>query len=57
MDVDESEEEHTKIKFATLFLLGVVSRSYNRVQYAERFLPQILNTAATSINFSTWIVK
>lgn len=57
MEVDETDEELNKLKFATVFLFGVVSRSYNRVQYAERFLPQILSTAASSTKFSSWIVS
>jgi hypothetical protein len=57
MDVDESEEEIYKIKFATTFLLGVVIRSDQRLKFVSKILPQIRETAARSYIFSRWLVN
>lgn len=57
MDVDESDEEIYKLKFATLFTLGVILRSDSRLHFAERILPQIRDTAARSLSFSRWLLN
>ena len=47
MDVDDAEEkELNKLKFATLFMFGVVVRHESRLRFAERILPQIRDTVA-----------
>ena len=57
MDVDESEDELYKLKFATLFCLGVVIRSDQKLRHAEKIMPQIRETAKRSLSFSKWLVK
>lgn len=57
MDVDELDEEIYKLKFATIFILGVVIRSEQRLRLVSKILPQIRETAARSYSYSRWFVS
>lgn len=57
MEIDDSEEEFYKIKFTTLFFLGVIVRSESRLRFAERILPQLLKNARTNLAYSQWIIR
>lgn len=57
MDMDESDEEIYKVKFATIFILGVIIRSEQRLRLVSKILPQIRETAAKSYSYSKWLVS
>ena len=56
MDLDDSEEESYKLRFTTLFFLGVVLRSESRLTFAEKVFSKLLRTASINLSYAQWIV-
>lgn len=56
MDVD-GDQEMEKLKFAFLFMLGLVLRSEQRFNISQRIVPQILNAIKNSSTFATWVLQ
>ena len=57
MELDESPEEVEKLKFATLFFLGVTIRSESRLQFADKILMPLIKTASKSLSYSKWLIS
>lgn len=56
MELDESPDELYKLKFTTIFFLGVAIRSESRLQFAEKILMPLIKTANGSLSYSQWLV-
>jgi len=57
MELDESPDELEKLKFTTLFFLGVIIRSESRLQFADRILMPLIKIASKSLNYSRWLIS
>lgn len=57
MDIDESDGELQKLKFATLFILGVVVRAEGSIHHAAAILPQLRDVASRNLDFAKWILS
>lgn len=57
MDVDDSPDELSKLKFTTLFLLGVVMRSDSNLHYASQILPYLRDTLARDHRYAEWLLS
>lgn len=55
MDVD-GDQELSKLKFAFVFLFGVVIRSELRASVAESIVPQIRASIRNNSEFARWVM-